>query len=110
MNPYYGMKKKQNCNNNFIGTQYEEFDAKNIDHIISVSYIKSLFSMKHPMEIEVHCAKRKFEEFKLPSIFKINDTQSDYTEHFLSLTSTFFSGLLFFFLGISSSLSEGIFI
>ena len=81
-------KTKQKCNNNFIGTQYEEFDAKNIDHIISVSYIKSLFCMKHPMEIEVHCAKKKLEEFKLPSIFKINDTQSDYTEHSLSLTLT----------------------
>lgn len=81
-------KSNQKSNNIFVGTQCEEFDAKNIDHIISVSYIKSLFSMKPPLELEVHCAKQKLEEFKLPSIFKINDNQSDYTEHSLSLTLT----------------------
>lgn len=82
-------KTKQKYNDaDEIVSHFEEFDTKNIDHIISIGFIKSLFSMKHPMEIEVQSAKTKLEEFKLPSILKINNTQSDYNEHSLSLTLT----------------------
>ena len=57
-----GMK---NCNDTENGSHCEDFDPRNIDHVISVNSIKSLFNIKPPMEFEVCSAKRKLEEFKL---------------------------------------------
>ena len=66
----------------------DEFDPTIIEHVLSINYIKNLFAVKFPFEYEVYAAKRKLEEVKLPSIFKIDNILPDYNEHSISIALT----------------------
>ena len=66
----------------------EEFDPRTIEHVLSLNFIKNLFSIRYPTEFEVRMSRKRLEEFKLPPIFKINNSVPNYDEHPISAALT----------------------